>query len=119
MYLILKFTLSAAIIVAVSEVARLSPRLGGLIASLPLVSLLGMIWLYVDTRDAQAVAVLSREIFWLVLPSLLLFVALPWLLRRGLDFYPALAASITLMLAAYGGTLALLRQFGPGAGGTP
>lgn len=114
MYLLIKLTISAAVIVAVSEVARWSPRLGGLIASLPLVSILAMLWLHVDTRDASAVATLSREIFWLVLPSLLLFVVLPWLLRIGVNFYAALAASAAVTVIGYAGTLVLLARLGPG-----
>jgi len=117
MYLVVKFLVSAAIVVAISEVGRFSPRLGGLIASLPIVSILGMLWLYADTHDAQAVAVLSREIFWLVLPSLVLFLSLPALLARGFGFPAALSAAILIMLAAYGTALLLLTHFGiPGSG---
>ena len=82
-YTILKFAISAALIVAISEISRRSSFLGGLFASLPMVSLLAMIWLYRDTRDTQKVAALSTSIFWLVLPSLALFLALPALLKRG------------------------------------
>jgi len=116
MYLLFKLILSAGIVVIVSEVARVSPRLGGLIASLPLVSMLAMIWLYVDTQDTQAIAGLSREIFWLVLPSLLLFLALPWLLRLGLQFYAALSIASLMTIGAYGGTLWLLAHFSTGSG---
>lgn len=116
MYLLLKLIISAGIVVVVSEIARVNPRLGGLIASLPLVSILAIIWLYVDTRDAQLIASLSREIFWLVLPSLLLFLALPWLLKLGLQFYTALALASIMTIAAYGGTLWLLARFGTGGG---
>src|SRR5262245_60229325 len=76
MYLLLKFVLSAAIVVAVSEIARRSTFIGALVASLPLTSVLAMIWLYHEGGDASRVAGLSREVFWLVLPSLLLFVTL-------------------------------------------
>lgn len=114
MYLALKLVLSATIIALVSEVAKMNPRIGGLIASLPLVSILAMTWLYFDTRDAQAVALLSREIFWLVLPSLLLFLALPVLLRTGLHFAWALSGAVAIMLAAYAGML-LLARIGSGS----
>ena len=111
-YTILKFGLSAAVIVAVSEIGKRSSFLGGLLASLPLVSLLAMIWLYHDTRDAQKVAALSTSIFWLVLPSLMLFIVLPALLKRGVNFYPALAASIAAMLTCYGATVFAIGKFG-------
>ncbi len=111
-YLILKFTISAALLVGVSEISKRSSFLGGLLASLPLVSVLAMIWLYRDTRDAQKIAALSTSIFWLVLPSLVLFVVLPVLLKRGFNFYPALGLSITAMLACYGAMLLILNRFG-------
>lgn len=111
-YTIIKFALSAALLVAVSEIGKRSSFLGGLLASLPLVSLLAMIWLYHDTRDTQKIAALSTSIFWLVLPSLVLFIALPVLLKRGVNFYPALAASVVAMLACYGVTVFTLGKFG-------
>ncbi|MEO6182525.1 MAG: DUF3147 family protein [Verrucomicrobiota bacterium] len=111
-YLILKFAISAAVIVAVSEISKRSSFLGALLASLPLVSLLAMVWLYHDTRDAQKIASLSTSIFWLVLPSLALFIALPVLLKRGVNFYPALGLAVLAMLICYGATVFLLRQFG-------
>jgi hypothetical protein len=111
-YTILKFAISAALIVAVSEISKRSSLIGGLFASLPLVSLLAMIWLYHDTRDTQKVAALSSSIFWLVLPSLALFIALPVLLKRGVNFYPALVMSTVVMLACYGAMLFTLGKFG-------
>ena len=111
-YTLLKFAISAALIVGVSEVAKRSSFLGGLLGSLPLVSLLAMIWLYRDTRDAQKVAALSTSIFWLVLPSLTLFLALPALLKRGVSFYPALGLSVSTMLVCYGITVLVLNKAG-------
>lgn len=101
-YLILKTLISAVIIVAVSEVARRSTIIGALVASLPLTSLLAFIWLYRDTGDTAQIAALSANIFWLVLPSLVLFLALPVLLRRGFHFPLALFLAVLAMLAAYG-----------------
>ena len=112
MYLLLKLVLSAAIIAAVSEIARRSTVVGALVASLPLTSVLAMIWLYHETSDATRVADLSKEIFWLVLPSLLLFVTLPWLIRRGWSFYPALAVAIGCTTLGYGLMSLLLKRAG-------
>ncbi len=109
---IFKFTLSAAVLVAVSEIAKRSSLLGGLLASLPLTSLLAFIWLWQDTRDATKVAALSTSILWLVLPSLVLFLALPILLKRGVQFYPALGLAVVAMLACYGVMLAVLGKLG-------
>ena len=109
---IIKFGLSAAILVAVSEIAKRSSMLGGLLASLPLMSLLAFIWLWQDTRDAAKVAALSTSILWLVLPSLVLFIALPLLLKRGVAFWPSLGMSVAAMLACYGITVFALGKFG-------
>ena len=111
-YTILKFALSAGLIVGVSEIAKRSSFLGGLLGSLPLVSLLAFVWLYQDTRDTAKVAALSTSIFWLVLPSLLLFLVLPALLKRGVSFYPALTMAFVVMLAGYAGMVFVLGNLG-------
>jgi hypothetical protein len=78
----------------------------------PLTSVLAMIWLYIDTGDTEKVARLATGIFWLVLPSLVLFVTLPVMLRAGIDFYASLAASIALTVAAYFAMVYTLRFAG-------
>lgn len=109
---LIKLILSAAIIVIVSELAKRQPAWAGALASLPLVSLLGIIWLYADTRSAEQVSALSMSIFWLVLPSLIFFLALPMLLKHGLGFTWSLTIAIVAMLAGYGLMLLGMRQFG-------
>jgi uncharacterized membrane protein (GlpM family) len=111
--IIIKFFLSAGIIVVVSEVAKRSSLLAGLVASLPLTSLLAFVSLYVETGDVEKVAALSRNIFWLVLPSLIFFWALPYLLKT-LSFWWAFLASIALMLVFYYAMLFLLGRLGLG-----
>ncbi|MDQ3624765.1 MAG: DUF3147 family protein [Verrucomicrobiota bacterium] len=111
-YLLIKTFVSAAIVVAISELSRRSSAAGALLASLPLTSLLAFIWLYRDTHDTAKIAALSTSIFWLVLPSLVLFLALPALLRRGFHFPSALALATAAMLAAYGAMTGALRLFG-------
>lgn len=112
MYYLLKLFLSAAIIVVVSEVGARSPGLGALIKSLPLVSILAMIWLWRDTHDEEILADLSVGTFWLVLPTLPMFLVLPALLRRGWTFYPALAASVGVMAVCYLAAVPVLARFG-------
>ena len=112
MHTVLKFAISAALIVGISEVAKRSSFLGGLLGSLPLVSLLAFVWLYRDTGDTAKVAALSTSIFWLVLPSLALFLALPVLLKRGVSFYPALGAAVAVMLMGYGAMVFVLTKLG-------
>ena len=101
MYLAFKVLISALVIVAVSEIAKRSTLFGALVASLPLTSILALVWLYQDTKDTTRVATLSSEILWLVVPSLLLFVLLPILLKRGVNFYPALGIAAACTAVAY------------------
>ncbi|HEX7971354.1 MAG TPA: DUF3147 family protein [Thiobacillus sp.] len=108
----LKVILSALILVAIAEVAKRSTFWAAALASLPLTSLLAFVWLYLDTGDAQKVAALASGIFWLVLPSLLLFVLLPVLLRNGWGFWTSLAASSAATALAYLGMIKLLAAFG-------
>lgn len=107
-----KILLTAALIVAVSEVSKRSTLFGGLLASFPLVSFLAMIWLYFDTKDTGKVAALSTSIFWLVLPSLVFFLILPPLLRLKLNFYLSFTLATTLMLVCYGAMIFFLKKFG-------
>lgn len=100
-YLLTKAVVSAIIIVIVSETARRNPGTGALIASLPLISVLGMIWLWRDTQDVARMAAHSAATFWYVLPSLPMFLLIPLLLKRGLGFWPALAVGCFLTMGLY------------------
>jgi hypothetical protein len=101
LYLVIKAAISGVIVALVSEVARRYPGWGGLIASLPLTSLLAMIWLWRDTGDSLRIAELSSSIFWFILPSLPLLLVLPALLRSGMAFWVALAIVVAGTLALY------------------
>ena len=101
LYLLLKALLSGAIVAAVSEIARRFPGWGGLVASLPLVSLLAMTWLYLDTREPLKVADLAASTFWFFLPSMPMFVVIPWLLRSGWSFAATMAVAIAMTLVLY------------------
>ena len=90
-----------AIVAIVSEVAKRYPGFGALIASLPLVSVLGMIWLWRDKPDVPNMAAHVEATFWFVLPSLPMFLLMPWLLRNGMSFWAALAIGCTLTIALY------------------
>ena len=101
LYLFVKAALSGMIVAAVSEIARRSPGIGALVASLPLVSILGMIWLWRDTGDPVRMAAHAQATFWYVLPSLPMFLLIPALLRGGAGFWIALAAGCALTIALY------------------
>jgi hypothetical protein len=100
-YLALKAAISGVIVAIVSEVARRYPGWGALIASLPLVSVLGMMWLWHDRPDAANMAAHAEATFWFVLPSLPMFLAIPWMLRAGVNFWAALAIGCAITIALY------------------
>ena len=112
MYFLIKVVLSALIVAGVSEVAKRSPTFGALIVSLPLVSILGMAWLWHDTHDPARLAAHAQATFWYVLPSLPMFLLLPALLRLGVSFWPSLGLGILLTVLLYVGMAAFLRRFG-------
>lgn len=85
---------------------------GAILASIPLVSVLAMLWLYIDTKDVAKVSSLSINIFWLVLPSLVLFIALPVMLKQGLNFYLSLSLSVGLTALCYFLLLFIVNYFG-------
>lgn len=101
MWFLLKAALSGLIVATVSTVAKRYPGFGALIASLPLVSVLGMIWLWHDRPDAQNMAAHAQATFWFVLPSLPMFLLIPALLRAGVNFWLALLAGCVLTIALY------------------
>jgi hypothetical protein len=101
LYLAIKAALSGVIIAAVSEIARRYPGWGGLVASLPLTSLLAMIWLWRDTGEPERIAQLSVSTIWFILPSVPLFIALPMLLRSGVGFWASLTLCVIGTLALY------------------
>ena len=111
-YYAIKIAVTALLVVAISELSKRSSFAGALLASIPITSVLAMIWLYADTRDVAQVAALSKNVFWLVLPSLALFVVLPALLQRGIGFSASLAASIGATALVYLVGLALARHLG-------
>jgi ammonia channel protein AmtB len=97
---ITKTVISAIIIAIISTISKKYPGVGGIIASIPLSSLIAMIWLYQETQDTQKVIALSNSIFWMIFPSLLFFLVLPNLLNR-MNFYPAIFISSLFLLLSY------------------
>mgnify|MGYP000565407231 CR=1 FL=1 len=111
-YYLTKTLITAVLVVAISEVAKRSSLIGGILASVPITSVLAMVWLYVDTGDVGRISSLAISIAWLVLPSLVLFVVLPWLLHRGVPFPLGLIAAIAATALAYWGMVRMLGRFG-------
>jgi hypothetical protein len=111
-FLIAKALLSGALVVAIGEIAKRDNTLASILHSLPLVSLLALIWLFTDTRDTGLIARHMTGTFWFVLPTLPMFLTVPWLLHRGWAFWPALAAGAVLTTALYLVTTRLLKAAG-------
>jgi hypothetical protein len=111
-YLMLKAAISGMIVAIVSEVARRYPGWGALIASLPIVSVLGMMWLWHDRPDAANMAAHAQATFWFVLPSLPMFLAIPWMLRSGINFWAALAIGCAMTIGLYLLTTVVGPRFG-------
>ena len=112
MFFLVKTLVSALVIATVSTVSKRYPGFGGLIASLPLVSILGAIWLWGERPDAALMSDHLESTVWFVLPSLPMFVLIPAMLRRGAPFWPSLGAGCVLTIALYGAMLWLAPKLG-------
>jgi hypothetical protein len=112
LYLFVKAAVSGVLIAIISEVARRSPGWGGLLASLPLTSLIAILWLWRDTGDSQKIADQAVSTFWFVLPSLPLFLIIPLMIRAGWGFWPAILAGCAVTLGLYAAMFALSARLG-------
>jgi hypothetical protein len=112
LYYALKVGISAIVIVAITEIAKRSSGFAALLAALPLTSLLAFMWMHFEGVEPARIAELSGQIFWLVLPSLVLLLLLPLLIRQGLGFWFSLAISVAATVGCYLAMLPLLRKFG-------
>lgn len=110
-WLITKYFVTAAVVVLISELAKRSDRLGGLVAALPMVTLLTLIWLYVEKQPEQKIANHAWYTFWYVVPTLPMFLAFPALLQR-FGFWPALIAGMVITLVSFVLFALLVRRFG-------
>lgn len=107
-----KAILSGVIIALIALVGKKAPAAGALIASLPLISILGMIWLWRDTADPKLLANHAEATFWYVLPSLPMFLIIPWMLRSGVGFWLTLTASGLVTILLYLATIGIAARFG-------
>lgn len=112
MYNVIKILTSALLIFAISEIAKRSSFWGAILASLPLVSIIAFIFLYEESKDLTKVSELSISIFWLVIPSLALFLVLSYCIKKGMSFYPSLAISIGITIILYFGMSLILKRLG-------
>lgn len=111
-YYLFKILITALFIVIISEISKKSSFIGAILASVPLVSVLAILWLYIDTKDITKVISLSKSVFWLVIPSLAMFIALPFMLKNGFNFYASLFVAIAVTVGAYWLMVFLLKFYG-------
>ena len=100
-YYVFKIAITTVLIVLISEIAKRSTFWGAVLASIPVVSVLAMIWIYTETKDIEKISQFSISVFWLVIPSLMFFVLLPLLLKKGIGFYMSLGVSALMTLIVY------------------
>jgi hypothetical protein len=110
-WLITKYFLTALVVVAVSELAKRSDKLGSFVAALPLVTVLALIWLYVENQSQEKIANHAWYTFWYVIPTLPMFLAFPALLPR-LGFWPTLLACVAITAVCFGLLVLAVRRFG-------
>lgn len=111
-YYITKLIITALLIVLISEISKRSSLAGALLAAIPLVSILAMTWMYVDTNSSSNAVEFSNRIVWLIAPSMTLFIIFPILIKKGLGFYPSMGISIVMTIFAYYSVIFILGKFG-------
>ena len=112
MLLIVKYATTAFIIVLVSEIAKRTDKLGALIASLPLVTIMVMIWLYIENQGTEKIANHAYYTLWYVIPTLPMFYALPIMLRKGMNFWLTLLISVLITFVCFALTAVVGKKFG-------
>lgn len=110
-WILTKYLITAAVVVLVSELAKRSDKLGALIGALPLITVLTLIWLYVEQQPSEKIANHAWFTFWYVLPTLPMFLAFPWLLER-YGFWSALATAAAITMVSFVALAAVLRLVG-------
>jgi hypothetical protein len=112
MFNAIKIIISALVIFIASEIAKKDTLVGAIIVSLPLISLLSIIWIYIETRDVERIISFSYSVFSMIIPSLSFFLTLPFFLKKNISFSISLILSITVMVVLYFGLATLYRKIG-------
>jgi hypothetical protein len=110
-WIITKYAITAALVVLISEVAKRSDRLGALIAALPLVTVLAMIWLYLEQQPADKINNHAWYTFWYALPTLPMFLIFPFIQPR-FGFWGALGLSAIITILCFAGLAVIMKRFG-------
>ena len=111
-YYITKLVITALLIVLISEIAKRSSLFGAMLAAIPLVSILAMTWMYIDTNSSTKAVEFSQSIVWLIAPSMTLFIVFPILIKKGLGFYLSISIATLLTILAYYSVIMILEKLG-------
>ncbi len=111
-YYIAKLLITTFLIVLISEIAKRNSLAGAILAAIPLVSILAMTWMYVDTNSSVKAVEFSNNVVWLIVPSMTLFIAFPILIKKGFGFYPSMFIAISMTIFAYYSVIFLLEKLG-------
>ena len=111
-YFFIKLVITAFLIALISEIGKRYSLAGALLAAIPLVSILAMTWMYIETGSSDAAVEFSKRIVWLILPSTTLFILFPLLIKNGVGFYISLTIATLLTIGAYYATIFLLQKVG-------
>jgi len=112
MFNVIKIIISALIIFIASEIAKRDTLVGAIIVSLPIISLLSIIWIYVETKDIERIISFSYSVFSMIIPSLSFFLTLPYFLKKNISFSISLMLSIVIMIVLYFGLATLYKKIG-------
>ncbi|WP_345975783.1 DUF3147 family protein [Sulfurimonas sp. HSL3-7] len=111
-YFITKLIITSILIVLISEISKRYSLAGALLAAIPLVSILAMTWMYIDTGSPGSAVQFSEKIVWLIAPSMTLFLVFPLLIRKGMGFYPSMFIATAMTIAAYYSVIFIVGKFG-------
>jgi hypothetical protein len=109
---IVKLFLTALIIHFVTKIQLIDDRLSALLIALPLTSLVALLWMHQAGQSSQRLANHAEGTFWFVLPTLPMFLIIPWMLRHGFGFYATLVVNCLFTIAFFWLTVIVLRRFG-------
>ena len=110
-YIVLKYIITAALIVLISELAKFSDKIGALTSALPLVTISVLFWLFFENQSTEKIANHSYYTFWYVLPTLPMFLLFPWIIKHW-SFWPAIILSIGLTVVLFIVYVSVLKKFG-------
>ena len=111
-FYITKLVITTLLIVLISEISKRSSLAGALLAAIPLVSILAMTWMYIDTKESTQAVAFSQNIIWLIAPSMTLFIVFPLLIKKGMGYYPSMGIAIVATMMAYYSVIYITEKLG-------